>query len=1216
MANNINMEFFHSLTTAFNGFSGKVKYADIEIIERLPQVKKVYIANEYERPDIKPDMNTSNDMIGALETPYKGENTVIAIIDTGIDPDHRDMKLSEGTETKLTKEIVEGMDLLGKYYTEKVPYGYNYYDLNDEILDLGPDASMHGMHVAGTAGANGDPENGGVRGVAPEAQLLAMKVFSNDPIYATTFSDIYLVAIDEAIKLGADVLNMSLGSTAAFYIPESPEDVAITNATNAGIVCAVSAGNSAQMTDGYWYPWKEHPDIGVSGSPGLNKDTIQVASIENTHMMANYLTYEGEDGPVKVQMAIAGNIDPSKVFDGPMEFVDGGSGHPSELPEDVEGKIVLAIRGGLTGPFVEKIENAQDAGAAGIIVYNHEDGGEDLVNMATPSVQTIPAVFIGNSGGTALLGLENKFVSFPEETMSIPNPNGGEMSDFTSWGTTPSLDFKPEITAPGGQIYSTLNDDQYGTMSGTSMAAPHVAGGAAVVRDYIEKSDKYKGLSEEEKARLSKVLLMNTAEIIFDEYETEYSPRRQGAGLMRLDRAVATPVRIVEYNTNEAKVALRDFDTKTFTMKFKAINDGDTEVSYKVDATVLKDFILNYEGEDINLLAADYINANVTTNLNDDILIIPAGEEKTFEVTVDISGDDTIYRNMFVEGFVTLEDINDTHPDLSVPFVGFYGDWTEPKVLDSMEAFDGEGTSYFGISGLGFIKGTSIYIYNSPKIYINPGTDIGAEEGTDHILPILSFMRNAEEVNYNVLDEDGNVLRTILSQNFVRKNYLDGGRRNPYTIGVNALWDGTVKGQVVPDGDYFYEITTKVHYPGAEFQSKKLPISIDTTGPEITDLKYDPETGKLTWNSVDEGIGIAGFMFEINGELLDDVVLGEKDKSDYEFDIGEYIGDLGEYEITVISVDGLLNMNEETITYLAGDNEEPYIYILEPGLLEAYDESDVLFEGYVANYHALDKVIIDGEIEADIEFKQKVTLTHPDNPSTVLYTGPAYKFSKLVHVEDGYNEIKVEAISKTGSVGSLVRRFYVDTTPPELEIELKEFNAEEMTADLEITMSDNLDYLRLMLYDSQIYSYSGPLLKAEPVEETIAYTVDLEEENVFLFTLYDTVGHEDVKKIQITEDGELIFLDPDVDPTDGEPMENLPSNTVIIGDTAYDIRYLNNNEEAQLKLIEWYSKGEEIYIKLSDSLIVNIRGEEVDIDELPEELVYYDRDGRTIKYVK
>ena len=119
------------------------------------------------------------------------------------------------------------------------------------------------------------------------------------------------------------------------------------------------------------------------------------------------------------------------------------------------------------------------------------------------------------------------------------------------------------------------------------------------------------------------------------------------------------------------------------------------------------------------------------------------------------------------------------------------------------------------------------------------------------------------------------------------------------------------------------------------------------------------------------------------------------------------------------------------------------------------------------------------------------------------------------------------------------------------------------------------------------YNYSGELVKAEPVEETIVYTVDLEEENVFLFTLYDTVDTR-MKKIQITEDGELIFLDPDVDPTDGELMENLPSNTVIIGDTAYDIRYLNNNEEAQLKLIEWYSKGEEIYIKLSTNLIVTL----------------------------
>ncbi len=114
--------------------------------------------------------------------------------------------------------------------------------------------------------------------------------------------------------------------------------------------------------------------------------------------------------------------------------------------------------------------------------------------------------------------------------MSIPNPSANEMSDFTSWGTTPpSLELKPEVTAPGGKIYSTLNDDKYGTMSGTSMAAPHVAGGSGLVMQYIKEHEQFSNLSLSEKARLAKVLLMNTSVPIFDpEEETLYSPRRQG----------------------------------------------------------------------------------------------------------------------------------------------------------------------------------------------------------------------------------------------------------------------------------------------------------------------------------------------------------------------------------------------------------------------------------------------------------------------------------------------------------------------------------------------------------------------------------------------------------------------------------------------------------------------------------------------------------------
>ncbi|MDR7857505.1 S8 family serine peptidase [Tissierella sp.] len=1311
LSKKVDMEFINSFNTAFNGFSGKVKFEDIKVIESLPQVNKVYISNEYNRPEIKPDMDTSHDMIGSLPTwdlGYKGEGTVVAIIDTGIDPSHRDMVLSEETLPRLTTESLVGKNLLGRYYTEKVPYGYNYYDLNNEILDLGPDASMHGMHVAGTAGANGDTENGGIKGVAPESQLLAMKVFSNDPIYATTFSDIYLVAIDEAIRLGADVLNMSLGSTASFYMPESAEDIAITNATNNGIVCSVSAGNSGSMTYGWTgtnsgYPWPENPDIGVVGAPGLNKNTIQVASIENTYQKSNQLSYIKNGEEKHAPMAIAGNIDPLATLQGPQEFVDGQDGSPQFLT-DVAGKVVLVVRGGNTGPFVDKIQNAQDAGAIGIIVRNHAAGGEELINMATPDVHTIPAVFVGYTAGMELLGLEEKLVEFSDEMASIPNPTAGQMSAFTSWGTTPSLELKPEITAPGGKIYSTLNDDKYGTMSGTSMAAPHVSGGSALVMEYIKEHDIYGGLSLGEQTRLAKVLLMNTAIVTFDQYDTEYSPRRQGAGVMDLYGAVSTPVRVVDATTNEAKVELKDFENTEFTMRFRAINDSNTDATYAVDVAVLADYI---HPVGLNLLVSDYIY-DATIDAPDSITV-PANGEYEFEVTVDIGTDSTIYRNMFVEGFVTLTDLNDENPTLSVPYLGFYGNWGEPKILDGMRFIDPAGSSYFNASGMLYwtAEGDGYY-YTTPHIYMNPGTVSGYILGTGNIMPYLSFMRNAESVNYNILDGEGNLLRTILMQQYKRKNYINGGNNGPVGMVSAAEWDGVINGRVVPDGDYFYEITAKIHYDGAETQSKRIPITVDTVGPEVTDLTFNPQTNKITWNSTDGGIGVYGFTFTVNDTVIEDIVYAEEGKTTYELDIKQYIQAAGNYNIKVQAADKLLNFNVGSLDFVV-NNAHPYIYILEPGLLEIYDTSEILFSGYVANLSLLDKVLVNN-VEADVEFMENVTIYHPDDPSTVIYTGPAFKFEKTVTIEDGYQQIKVEAVSQTGATSSLVRRFYVDTRAPELEVRVNSIDNEEKTAELEITMRDNLGYLELFLGDSQIYVYDYPLVIVEPANQTITHTVNLVNgDNSFVFTLRDGAGHETVNTTNIPFDtGEepdpeepiISNIEPSTDvelspggsfnisfnaPTGGTAyyrillpinirgnsfranslgtpmpegeaglytatwfvpsgfvasnlqveviyvdaegvqtygiaagkvtvigaMEEVPVNSVIIGDEAFDMDYLNTDAYAQSKLIEWYNSGSPVYIKLNNNTIVDDSGRQIGIESLPTRLIHHDIFGET-----
>ncbi|MBN2829714.1 MAG: S8 family serine peptidase, partial [Candidatus Cloacimonetes bacterium] len=283
------IEVEQQFTAVYNGFSTIVEYGEIDKIAELEQVKSISLSNEYARP--QPLMVSSGELTQHTfvqeEYDMSGEGMVVAIIDTGIDYRHQDMILDEGVMPALSEESVTNIinnannPLLGRYYTEKIPYGYNYMDHNDEIIDLGEAASMHGMHVAGTVGANGNIENGGIKGVVPNAQLLALKVFGNDPEFPSTFGDVIIAAIDDAIILGADVMNLSLGSTAALVDENDPEQIAVTRAVENGIVMSISSGNSAYFGDGFDLPYVENPDIGVVGSPGLTKASLQVASINN-----------------------------------------------------------------------------------------------------------------------------------------------------------------------------------------------------------------------------------------------------------------------------------------------------------------------------------------------------------------------------------------------------------------------------------------------------------------------------------------------------------------------------------------------------------------------------------------------------------------------------------------------------------------------------------------------------------------------------------------------------------------------------------------------------------------------------------------------------------------------------------------------------------------------------------------------------------------------
>ncbi|OAT81613.1 hypothetical protein A6P54_12630 [Bacillus sp. MKU004] len=1115
-----------SFSTAFNGFSGEMKFGDLEKVEAIAGVKNVYLANEYNRPEEEPEMTTSHQFIQSRDTwadsHLKGEGMVVAVIDSGVDPSHKDFVLTDAEQAELDENevntLVKEEGLKGKFYTDKVPYGYNYYDQNDTILDLGPDASMHGMHVAGTVAANGDEANGGIKGVAPEAQVLGMKVFSNDPNYPSTWSDVYLAAIDESVSLGADVLNMSLGSTASFYDERSPEDLAITRANENGIVSAVSAGNSGHIADGWGNPYYNNPDIGVVGAPGLNTDTIQVAASGNeAYLYAHSVSLEGAN----LTEVGYGIDDWTKIPEESLELVSIGGkvGNPEDFEGvDVKGKIVLVQRGVLS--FFDKTQNAAAAGAAGIIVYNNvsEDKNPMYKNQGGWDVPFMMITKAQGEGLEAAIANGDKTFDIGQESKE-QDPEMGRMTDFTSWGTTPSLELKPEITAPGGKIYSTLNDDQYGVMSGTSMASPHVAGGSALVQQYLQSDDRFADLSADERTDLAKVLLMNTADVIEDLSGQPFSPRRQGAGMMQTHSAVDTPVYVVNKSTGEAKVELKDFTETKFNMTFTATNISEEDYTYNVDASVLTDTFEQAEGsEDLNaLIAGDLEGAKIDAP---ETVTVKAGESVDFTVSVDFSdaklpgkdkdGNKTTYdlkEDIFVEGFVTLTKPENkvNQVNLTVPYVGFYGEWDRPSILDG---FADLGESKFYEHGLNeMLQDEDGYLVAPvPEKDFYPVSPNG-DGAYDDIYPLPSFMRNASEVQYNILDKDGKFLRRVLIENDVRKNFFDAGSGSYYSFNPARSWNGKVKSETVEDGLYYYEIKSVIDYEGAEWQSKKIPVYVDTTAPKL-ESTYDEENKVVTWETKEEGTGVAGYAVFVNGEAVSDFLSPDTNAFNLT-DVPE------KAVIEVAAVDYAENYGFDKAA--VGDVDIPLIFVGEstPEPFGAYKELTVPVEGYVTDDLGLDKLTVNGE---EVEF-------------TLDSNTGRYNFSTEASFEkDGKYDVIITATDVSGKEFSIARKVFIDTTAPEIEVEapeMVEYDTEEVT--LSLQLKDNYNYLSLYVDDNHELEqpFKSPVSIMEPANKSHEITLPVKHgDNTFSLRLVDLGGNETVQEVKINRsETEPVVLD-------------------------------------------------------------------------------------------
>lgn len=604
------------------------------------------------------------------------------------------------------------------YINAKIPFAYDYANNDTDVMPKATASNgYHGTHVAGIAAGNSPT----FRGVALNAQIAAMKVFSDSASSATTST--ILATLCDAVIIDADVINLSLGSVAGLsYAADELTNQIYQAIEDANILVAASAGNSyntAMGSNAGDFPVTENPDYGIVSSLSTYEGVISVASA-NSHIIEE--TYLKSDELSFTYISAYNSLTETtyNIFDfinaGTYELVNIENYGSADAYEntDVKGKIVITQRGGGLS-FEEKELAAYNAGAAGIIIYDNVTGyGINMV--VAPENMKIACVYVSKEAGEALIN--QKTVTFSEEFIkSTPS-----MSTFSSWGPTPELQIKPEITGIGGSVYSAYTNGGYAYASGTSMASPYVAGILALVKQSIQAN--YPSLTDEEIYNAVYQRVMSTADILTDLNGNYYPVRQQGAGLINAVSAIESEAYIYVQNSSKTKIELGD-DKECrgiYNLTFRVMNLSASPITYFVDPIVLADEVSS-DGYTLTQMGKLLEGAAYT------VRVAEGGSADGYYITVDAQGyavvtvrielsekdkayiTDNFEYGTYVEGWVILRPSDAEKCTLSIPYLTFFGDWTSLPILDS-DIYNLDDT---------LTTGTFLYAYNY-FYYFVPGS--------------------------------------------------------------------------------------------------------------------------------------------------------------------------------------------------------------------------------------------------------------------------------------------------------------------------------------------------------------------------------------------------------------------------------------------------------------------------------------------------------------
>ena len=784
------------------------------------------------------------------------------------------------------EQIISGISVSDLYYSAKLPFQFDYGDRDKDGMP--GDKGSHGTHVASTAAGNVGV-NDAVMGVAPQAQIINMNVFKSTG--GASYADI-LAALEDCILLGVDVANLSLGSDCG-YIDYDSEDAftkslldVFERTGESGVSLAVAAGNAYNAAYGDAFGGKalaSNPDYGLVSEPSTYGESLSVAAVSNGMVKGPYVTVGGKDLAYQDSATISEdeNAKPFRSLSarGSIEYVvvPNYGAEEDYAGLDLTGKIALVQRGG--GMYYEQKErNAANAGAIGMLVYNNVPG---MLYMSITDWK-IPCAFISQAAGEYMKQQETKTLSVASADALVESPTYG-MADFSSWGATPELTLKPEITAPGAGIYAAVPGG-YESMDGTSMASPHAAGGMAIVQQALKARDN--SMTGAQRKHMTDTLLMSTAHVIYDDNGVPYSPRKQGAGLMSINDAVNTRGYLSVEGMERPKLELKDDPAMkgVYTMNFTVHNTGSDTLYYDVTPLVLTDTTeayVNGSGQEFSTISGSsrLLPHTFTTNCENNRVAVAPG--KTADVTVTVTVTDEGRKMLaqfpngsYVEGFVTLTQVAAdgsalTDPiDLGLPFLAFYGDWTKAPIMDSTdywETLDGSASQAQAYMNTAFSSSSENTVdtylgdnnytsvpYLADRNAISPNND----DFMDSLTGIYTgLLRNTKSLKYTITGANGQVYYSKDCE-YVGKSIYSYDYYRIVPAGVDAEYDGiepwygTDSHNAKLPNNTKATVTIEATLPYGDGvgtnqkHSWSFPITIDTEEPHADNLKVTESEGR------------------------------------------------------------------------------------------------------------------------------------------------------------------------------------------------------------------------------------------------------------------------------------------------------------------------------------------------------------------------------------